>query len=62
MAGLRLTGMMTPFVLGGPMNRSAFLAYVTQVLAPELKPGDVVIRVSVRRGPQGQVSGVGLGL
>jgi transposase len=35
--------MMAPFVLDGPMNRSAFLAYVTQVLAPELKPGDVVI-------------------
>ena len=43
-AGLRLTGMMAPFVLDGPMNRSAFLAYVTQVLAPELKPGDVVGR------------------
>ena len=42
-AGLRLTGLMAPFVLDGPMNRSAFLAYVTQVLAPELKPGDVVI-------------------
>jgi len=42
-AGLRLTGLMAPFVLDGPMNRSVFLAYVTQVLAPELKPGDVVI-------------------
>jgi transposase len=42
-AGLRLTGMMAPFVLDGPMNRSAFLAYVHQVLAPELKRGDVVI-------------------
>ena len=42
-AGLRLTGLMSPFVLDGPMNRSVFLAYVTQVLAPELKPGDVVI-------------------
>ena len=42
-AGLRLTGMMAPFVLEGPMNRSAFLAYVSQVLVPELKPGDVVI-------------------
>ena len=42
-AGLQLTGLMAPFVLDGPMNRSAFLAYVTQVLAPELKPGDVVI-------------------
>jgi transposase len=42
-AGLRLTGMMAPFVLDGPMNRSAFLAYVSQVLVPELNPGDVVI-------------------
>src|SRR3954466_10189334 len=42
-AGLRLTGMMAPFVLDGPMNRSAFLAYVTPGLAPELRPGDVVI-------------------
>jgi transposase len=42
-AGLRLTGMMAPFVLDGPMNRSAFLAYLHQVLAPELKRGDVVI-------------------
>jgi transposase len=42
-AGLRLTGMMAPFVVDGPMNRSAFLAYVRQVLVPELKRGDVVI-------------------
>ena len=42
-AGLRLTGMMAPFVVDGPMNRSAFLAYVSRVLGPELKPGDVVI-------------------
>jgi transposase len=42
-AGLRLTGMMAPFVLDGPMNRSTFLAYVRQVLVPELKRGDVVI-------------------
>ncbi len=42
-AGLRLTGMVAPFVLDGAMNRSIFLAYVTQVLVPELKPGDVVI-------------------
>jgi len=42
-AGLRRTGMMAPMVLDGPMNRPAFLAYVKQVLVPELKPGDVVI-------------------
>ena len=40
---LRLTGMTAPFVLDGPMNGAAFLAYVEQVLAPTLKPGDVVI-------------------
>ena len=42
-AGLRLTGLTASFVLDGPMNRSAFLAYVSRVLVPELKPGDVVI-------------------
>ena len=42
-AGLQLTGLTAPFVLDGPMNRSAFLAYVSRVLVPELKPGDVVI-------------------
>lgn len=40
---LRLTGMTAPFVLDGPMNGAAFLAYVEQVLVPTLKPGDVVI-------------------
>ncbi len=30
-------------VLDGPMNRSAFLAYVQQVLVPTLEPGDVVV-------------------
>ena len=40
---LRLTGMTAPFVLDGPMNGAAFLAYVEQVLAPTLEPGDVVI-------------------
>ena len=42
-AGLRLTGMTAPMVLDGPMNGTAFLAYVQQVLVPELKPGDIVI-------------------
>ena len=30
-------------LLDGPMNRDAFEAYVEQVLAPTLRPGDVVI-------------------
>lgn len=40
---LRLSGMTAPMVLDGPMNGAWFLAYVEQVLAPTLKPGDVVI-------------------
>ena len=42
-AGLRLSGLDAPMVLDGPMTRDWFLAYVTQVLAPTLRPGDVVI-------------------
>jgi transposase len=40
---LRLTGMTAPMVLDGAMNGDAFRAYVSQVLAPTLSPGDVVI-------------------
>ena len=40
---LRLSGMTAPMVIDGPMNGAWFLAYVQQVLAPTLKPGDVVI-------------------
>jgi len=42
-AGLRLSGMVAPMVLDGPINGAAFQAYVDQVLAPALKPGDIVI-------------------
>jgi transposase len=42
-AGLRLSGMVAPMVLDGPINRAAFEAYVQQILVPELKPGDIVI-------------------
>ncbi len=42
-AGLRNTGMVAPMVIDGPINRDAFTAYVTQVLVPELSPGDIVI-------------------
>ncbi|WP_241771255.1 IS630 family transposase [Acidisphaera rubrifaciens] len=40
---LRLSGMTAPMALDGPMNGAAFLAYVEQVLAPTLRPGDVVV-------------------
>lgn len=40
---LRLSGMTAPMVLDGPMNGPAFIAYVEQILAPTLCPGDIVI-------------------
>jgi transposase len=42
-AGLRLSGMVAPMVLDGPINRVSFEAYVTHVLVPELRPGDIVV-------------------
>lgn len=42
-AGLRLDGLIAPMVLGGAMNGDAFKAYCELVLAPTLKPGDIVI-------------------
>ncbi len=35
--------MTAPMVLDGAMNGPAFLAYVEQVLVPELSPGDIVV-------------------
>ena len=48
-AGLRLTGMVAPLVLDGPINRDAFHAYVNQVLVPELEPGDIVVMDNLGR-------------
>lgn len=42
-AGLRLSGMVAPMVLDGPINGEWFIAYVRQVLTPTLRPGDIVI-------------------
>lgn len=42
-AGLRRTGMVAPMVLDGPINRDAFVAYVRQVLVPDLSPNGIVI-------------------
>lgn len=42
-AGLRMTGMVAPMVLDGPINGIWFEAYVRQVLVPELRPGDIVV-------------------
>jgi transposase len=40
---LRSDGLIAPLVLDGPMDGDAFLAYVEQLLAPSLRPGDTVI-------------------
>lgn len=42
-AGLRYDGLIAPLVLDGPMDGEAFRAYVEQLLAPSLRPGDTVI-------------------
>jgi transposase len=54
-AGLRLDGLSAPFVLDGPMDGDAFRAYLDQVLAPELRPGDIVVLDNL---PAHRVSGV----
>src|SRR5215208_4182650 len=51
-AGLRLTGLVAPFVLDGPINRDAFEVYVEKVLVPELRLGDVVVMDNLS-SPQG---------
>ena len=46
--GLRLGGMTAPLVLDGPMDGPAFLAWVEQMLAPTLEPGDITVSGSRR--------------
>ena len=43
LAALRHDRITAPFVLDGPINGDAFVAYVEQVLVPTLAPGDVVV-------------------
>ena len=52
-AGLTVRGMIAPFVLDRPINRVAFETYVEKVLAPELRPGDIVVmdNLSSHKGP-----------
>jgi transposase len=42
-AGLTGRGLIAPMVLDGPMDAAAFTAYVEQVLAREVRRGDLVI-------------------
>ena len=43
LAALRHDRLAAPCVLDGAINGAAFLAYVEQFLAPELRPGDIVV-------------------
>jgi transposase len=42
-AGLRTSGLTAPLVVDGAINGDIFRAYVEQVLAPTLIPGDIVV-------------------
>ncbi len=54
-AGLRLSGMIAPLVLDGPMTGAAFLAHVEQMSVPTLVPGDIVVMDNL---PAHKVGGV----
>ena len=54
-AGLRHDGVIAPFVLDGPMTGEVFRAYVEQMLAPALLPGDVVVMDNL---PAHKVTGI----
>jgi transposase len=43
LAALRCDAITAPCVVDGPINGATFLAYVRQLLAPTLRPGDIVI-------------------
>jgi len=46
--GLRLAGVTAPLAFRGATNTDIFETYVQEVLVPELKPGDVVIRDNLK--------------
>jgi transposase len=54
MASLSLQGMGEALMLDGAADAAAFEAYVEQVLAPSLRPGQIVIldNLSIHQGPR----------
>ena len=54
-AALRTTGLCAPMVLNGAMNGECFLAWVRQFLAPELRPGDLVVMDNLSCHKQAEV-------
>ncbi len=55
LAGLIGSGLIAPYVLDGAMTGQLFLAWTEQMLAPELRPGDLVIMDNL---PAHKVKGV----
>ncbi len=53
--GLTTRGFVAPYVLDGAMNGAIFLAWIEQMLAPALVPGDIVIMDNL---PAHKVAGV----
>jgi transposase len=53
-AGLRNSGIVAPFVIDRPVNRSIFETWVQRVLVPNLRQGDIVImdNLSSHKGPR----------
>jgi len=43
LSSVRLDGTTVPFVFEGALNGDIFQVYIAQLLAPSLKPGDIVI-------------------
>ena len=43
LSSVRLDGTTVPFVFEGALNGDTFRVYVTQMLAPTLRPGDIVV-------------------
>jgi transposase len=62
-AALRKGGMIAPMTCDGAVNGDLFVAYVEQVLVPELRPGDVVVMDNLsshkRAGVRQAIEGAG---
>jgi transposase len=62
-AALRVSGLVAPLTGDGAINGDLFVAYVEQVLVPQLRPGDVVVRDNLsshkRGGVRAAIEGAG---
>jgi len=65
-AGPRLTGIVAPMVLDGPVSGRGFQAYVERALVPDLRPGDIVVMDNLGshkgRGEQASIEALGASL